>query len=114
MGNSVFWNSQGGEGFLQVGFFTSVVDDLSFMISREQHPPEAGFVNPEWTETSDVQSWASLDGWREAVIQAYAIVPIVMGHPAQPTVMVGTEMSSWSTLKLRAAAEAWLTRHFSF
>ena len=56
MGNSVFWISQGGEGFLQVAFLTSVVDDLSFVISCEQHPPEAGFVNPEWTETSGVRS----------------------------------------------------------
>lgn len=56
MGNSVFWISHGGEGFLQQGFFIFVMDDLSFMISREQHLLESGFVNLEWTETSDVQS----------------------------------------------------------
>lgn len=45
----------GRVSFLQVGFLTSVVDDLSFIIACEQHPPEAGLVNLEWTETSDVQ-----------------------------------------------------------
>lgn len=55
MGNSVFWISQGGEGFLQQEFIF-VVDYLSFMISREQRHLESGFVNLVWTETSDVQS----------------------------------------------------------
>jgi len=55
-----------------------------------------------------------LDGWREAAIQVYPIVPTDMGHPAQTTIITGTEVSSWSTLKLRAEAKAWLTRHFRF
>lgn len=55
MGSSVFWISQGGEGFLQQEFIF-VVDYLSFMISCEQHPPESGFVNLKVTKTSDVQS----------------------------------------------------------
>lgn len=59
MGNSVFWISHGGKGFLQVGFLTAVVDYLNIVIRCEQSPPKAGFVNPEWTENSDEQSWAS-------------------------------------------------------
>ena len=55
-----------------------------------------------------------LDGWREAGIQAYPVAPVGMGRPAQPTSMVGTEVSGWSTLKLRAEVRAWLTRHFNF
>lgn len=56
MGNSVFWISHGGKGFLQVGFLTAVVDYLNIVIQCEQSPPKAGFVNPEWTENSDEQS----------------------------------------------------------
>lgn len=41
--------------FLQQEFIF-VVDYLNFMISHEQHPLELGFVNLEWTKTSDVQS----------------------------------------------------------
>lgn len=52
-----------------------------------------------------------LNGWREAAIQAYAVVPIDTGHPAQPAVMWE---QSCSTLRNRAEAEAWLTRNFSF
>lgn len=56
MGSSVFWISHGGEGFFTAGIFIFVVDGLSFMISHEQHPLESGFVNLEWTETSDIQT----------------------------------------------------------
>lgn len=39
-----------------MGFLTAVVDHLNIVIRCEQHPPKAGFVNPEWTENSDEQS----------------------------------------------------------
>lgn len=52
---TLFWISQGGEGFIQQKFIV-VGDDLRFMISHEQHPLKSGFVNLEWTEISDVQT----------------------------------------------------------
>lgn len=85
MGNSVFSTSQGGEGSLEVGLLISLVDDSSFMVSREQHPPEAGSVNPDRNFWCAVLS-QQLNGWREAAIQD-PVVPIDVGHPAQPTVM---------------------------
>lgn len=76
---------------------------------------ESGFVNLEWTETSDVQSEPATWRLERGRISGMAIAPIAMGHPVQPAVMVGAERSNWSALKPRAEAKAWLTRlYFSF
>lgn len=99
---------QRGEDFLQVVIMSCVCgDDFTWTASSRGWFCGSGVDRNFWCVFLSPQ----LDGRRDAAIQACPIVPIVTGHPAQPTVVVGTEVSSWSTLKLRAEAKAWLTRH---